>query len=61
MDQQQLPLIPSYAPKARATDPETSQRAGELGRMRGGSIRAKLLLAFYDARYDDGLTDERGN
>jgi len=56
---EQLPLsVPSDAPKARATDPETSKVAGELGRMRGNSIRAKLLLAFYDERYGEGMTDE---
>jgi len=57
---EQLPLVvPSDVPKARASDPDTSKRAGETMRMKGDSQRAKLLLAFYDVRYDSrGLTDE---
>lgn len=47
-----LPVIP-----ARSTDPDTSHHAATLGRMRRGSIRALLAVAY--AEWPRVLTDHQ--
>lgn len=51
------PTLPFGEPKARRTDPHTSQLAADTIKIKAGSQRARLLIAFAD-HAPAGLTDE---